>query len=73
MKNSSHTIGNQIRDVPVCNAVPQPTPYSVSCRTSFRHVHKIVKSDCWLFHVCPLVSKFYMEQLDSQWEDFHEN
>jgi hypothetical protein len=25
MKNSSDTIGNRIRDVPVCSAVPQPT------------------------------------------------
>jgi hypothetical protein len=25
MKNSSDTIGNQTRDVPVCSAVPQPT------------------------------------------------
>jgi hypothetical protein len=25
MKNSSDTIGNRTRDVPVCSAVPQPT------------------------------------------------
>jgi len=25
MKNSSDTIGNQTRDLPACNAVPQPT------------------------------------------------
>jgi len=25
MKNSSDTIGNQIRDLPTCRAVPQPT------------------------------------------------
>jgi len=46
MKNSRHTIGNQTRDLPVCSAVPQLTACSVSCRPSFRHVHKIVKSDC---------------------------
>ena len=25
MKNSSDTIGNRIRDLPACSAVPQPT------------------------------------------------
>ena len=25
MKNSSDTIGNRTRDLPACNAVPQPT------------------------------------------------
>jgi hypothetical protein len=25
MKNSNDTIGNQTRDIPACNAVPQPT------------------------------------------------
>jgi hypothetical protein len=26
MKNSKHTIGNRTRNLPVCSAVPQPTP-----------------------------------------------
>jgi hypothetical protein len=26
MKNPSDSIGNRIRDLPVCSAVPQPTP-----------------------------------------------
>jgi len=44
MKDSSDTIGNQICDVPVCSAVPQPTACSVSCRPSFRDVHKLWKA-----------------------------
>jgi len=26
MKNSKDTIGNRIREIPACSAVPQPTP-----------------------------------------------
>jgi hypothetical protein len=33
MKNSSDTIGNRIRDLPVCSAVPQPLRHSVTSST----------------------------------------
>ena len=37
MKNSSDTIGNRTRDLPVCSAVPQTTvpPLLVMCVTHF--------------------------------------
>jgi len=31
MKNSSDTIGNRTRDLPVCSAVPQPTASPRCC------------------------------------------
>jgi len=31
MKNSSDTIGNRNRDLPTCNAVPQPTALPAAC------------------------------------------
>jgi hypothetical protein len=31
MKNSSETIGNPTRDLPACNAVPQPTALPRAC------------------------------------------
>ena len=43
-KDSSHNIGNQIRYLPVCSAVPQPIPCTVFCRPSFRVVHKLWKA-----------------------------
>jgi hypothetical protein len=31
MKNSSDTIGNRIRDLPACGAVPQPAASPAAC------------------------------------------
>jgi hypothetical protein len=40
----------------------------------FRRVRKIVKSDHWFGHVCsPVCPSVRVEQLDSQWMDFHQN
>jgi hypothetical protein len=39
----------------------------------FRRVRKIAKSGCWFRHVYPPVCpSVRMEQLGSQWKDFHE-
>jgi len=35
MKNSNDTIGNRIRDLPGCSAVPQPTTLSRRRRVSW--------------------------------------
>ena len=40
MKNSSDTIGNRTRDLPTCNAVPQPTALPRAPRASVRYVTK---------------------------------
>ena len=34
MKNSSDTIGNRTRNLPVCRAVPQPTALPAACSLS---------------------------------------
>jgi hypothetical protein len=42
-------------------------------RLVFRRVHKVVKSDSWLGHVCLSVRQpARMEQFGSQSADFHE-
>jgi hypothetical protein len=38
MKNSSDTIGNRTRDLPVCSAVPQPTAPPAACRYELVYV-----------------------------------
>jgi hypothetical protein len=35
MKNSSDTIGNRSRDLPACNAVPQPTAPPTQCSIKY--------------------------------------
>jgi hypothetical protein len=45
MKNSSDTIGNRSRDLPVCSAVPQPTPPPAAC---LNYVFYCLIFMCWL-------------------------
>jgi hypothetical protein len=48
MKNSSDTMGNRTRDIPVCTAVPQPTapPHSNSANS------KYFRSQCiWVWYI----------------------
>jgi hypothetical protein len=42
VKNSSDTIGNRTRDVPVCSAVPQPTapPRAPFCHSVVMKIYK---------------------------------
>jgi hypothetical protein len=47
MKNSSDTIGNETRDLPVCSAVPQPTAPPAACptlRCTFRVFCSVMES-----------------------------
>jgi hypothetical protein len=44
MKNSNDTIGNRLRDLPVCSAVPQPTGPPAACPTAYNRQSVIVFS-----------------------------
>jgi hypothetical protein len=49
MKNSNETIGNRSRDLPVCNAVPQPLchrrPHPPSPRAKYRSIFNVLRTN----------------------------
>jgi hypothetical protein len=46
MKNSSDTIGNRSRDLPVCSAVPQPLCHRVLCAFGYVKISDVQQVVC---------------------------
>ena len=68
VKNSNDSIGNRTRDLPACNAVPQPTapPRGPTCgNTGVIHTHthththeySFIQTTCWPYYERPKYSR----------------